>query len=265
MSGHEVDIEKRGRVAIVRFDRGHRANALSLRLTRALHEAAQTLDGDPDLSAVVLTGAPGGNFSCGLDLADPDTRAVFEGDVAERRRASRLGSKLCRAWEELEPITIAAVEGWCVGGGVALAVACDLRIAGQSATFYAAEIERGMSMSWGTVPRVVNLVGPAKAKRVIVMAERLAAERAHAWGLIDEVVPDGTALPAALEMAERIAALPPLPVRMCKQAINAAATALGQAVSAVDADQNALALGTADAAESLQAYREGRPPRFTGR
>ncbi|MFX6743372.1 enoyl-CoA hydratase/isomerase family protein, partial [Acinetobacter baumannii] len=82
---------------------------------------------------------------------------------------------------EIEAFTVAAIEGWCVGGGVALAVSLDLRVVGRGATLYVPEIERGMNMSWGSLPRLVNLVGPAKAKRIVVLAERIDATRAVSW------------------------------------------------------------------------------------
>lgn len=261
MAWEHVSIERRGRIAIVRFSRGNKANALSRRLMQELREAAIELDADPDLSAVVLTGTPK-VFSMGYDLED--ARAILEASLAERRLAQRLGPDLSRAWEELEPMVIVAIEGWCVGGGVALAVAGDLRVAGRTGRFYVPEIERGMNMSWGSLPRIVNLIGPAKAKRLVVLAEKLDAERALDWGLIDEVAPEGEVLGAALAMAERVAALPPVQVRMCKLGINAAAKALNQATAALDRDQYLLAQTSADHREGVLSFLEKRPPRYTG-
>jgi enoyl-CoA hydratase/carnithine racemase len=172
---------------------------------------------------------------------------------------------MCRAWETLEPMTFCAIEGWCVGGGVALIVALDIRTAGAAARFYVPEIERGMNMSWQSVPRLVSLMGPARTKRLTVMAERIDAERARVWGLVDEVAPQGGAFDAAMAMAERVAALPPVQVRMCKEGVNAAATALHHAVSFMDRDQYALAQGSEDYREGVRAFLEKRPPRYTGK
>ena len=158
-----------------------------------------------------------------------------------------------------------AIEGNCVGGGAALAVAGDLRIVGKDAVFYVPEIERGLNMSWQSVPRFVRLVGPAKAKRIIVMAEKIDTQTALNWGLADEVTETGNALPKALELAERVAALPPVQVRMCKQAISVAANALNHAVSFMDIDQFALAQSSEDCREGIESFLEKRPPIYKGR
>ena len=265
MGFKHVTIEKKGeRIAVVRFDRGDAVNALSRALIRELVEAARRFEDDAETSAIVLTGAPG-VFTLGFDLKDPANADVRAVGLAERRKMTQLGARLCRAWEDLEPMTFVAMEGWCVGGGAALAVACDIRIMGEGGTVYVPEIERGMNMGWQSVPRIVNLVGPAKAKRIVVMAERIAARQAREWGLVDEVAPRGGALDRALEMAERVAALPPVQVRMCKQGINAAANALNNAVSVMDLDQFLLAQSSEDFDEGVRSFLESRPPRYSGR
>lgn len=258
-----VSIEKQGRIAVVRFDRGFAANPLSLELIRELTAAARSFDGDTEVSAVILTGRAD-NFSMGADLKDPEFAALQEAGLAERRLGLMAGARLCRAWEEIQGLTISAIEGWCVGGGVALCVATDLRILGQRAGLYVAEIERGMNMSWGSVPRITNLVGPARAKRIVVLAEKVMAARAVDWGLADEAVADGGTLEAALAMAERAASLPPVAVRMCKQDINAYANALAHVASHSDYDQFALAQDSGDYAEGVSAFLEKRPPSYTG-
>jgi len=259
-----VTTETEGRVATVRFDRGGKANAMSFKAMEALTEAALTLGRDPHLSAVILTGQPR-RFTLGFDLRDPETMAVAEAGLAEQRHRLRVGRDMCEAWTRLEPVTIAAVEGWCVGGGVALAAACDLRIASDDVKFYAPEIERGMNMSWGSVPRVTALLGPARAKRLLILAEQLDAETARDWGLVDEVAPDGGALAAAQAMAARIAKLPPVPVRMIKQGIERAAHPLAEALSAMDRDQFALAQRSEDFGEAVASFLEKRDPEFSGR
>src|SRR5579864_5695519 len=261
MTASPITLERKGRIAVVRFDLGDGKNALSRQIMRELTALARSFEEDAETSAIVLAGAAG-VFTLGFDL-----REASPGDLglAERRQRQALGARLCRAWEALEPMTFCAIEGWCIGGGVALVAALDLRIAGDGARFYVPEIERGMNMSWQSVPRLVALMGPARTKRLTVMAERIDAERAREWGLADEVVPQGGAFDAAMAMAERVAALPPVQVRMCKEGVNAAANALNHAVSFMDRDQYALAAQSEDYREGVRAFLEKRPPRYSGR
>jgi enoyl-CoA hydratase/carnithine racemase len=258
-----VRIERHGRIAIVRFDRGDGRNGLSLEACRQLTRAARSFEDDPDVSAVVLTGTAQ-VFSVGADLKDPELGRARAARLAERRLAMQTGGRMCRAWAEIEAMTIVAIEGWCVGGGAALSVACDLRVAGAGATLYVPEIERGMNLSWNAVPRIAHLVGPARAKRIAVLAEKLGAADALDWGLVDRVAEPGRALEAALEFAERAASLPPVQLRMIKQAVDAAVGALDRAASHADFDQFALAAASGDFAEGTRSFLERRPPRYTG-
>jgi enoyl-CoA hydratase len=258
-----VTIERQDRVAIVRFDRGTRSNALSAEALRQLTAAARSFENDATVSAVVLTGTAE-NFSMGADLKDPERDAMRERPMAERRLALQAGGKMCRAWEEIEALTIMAIEGWCVGGGAAIAVACDLRVASRAATLYVPEIERGMNLSWGAVPRITHLVGPAKAKRIIILSEKLPASTALDWGLVDQLSEPGQSLQDALALAHRAASMPPIQLRMIKQAVNASATALDRAASHADFDQFALAALSGDFEEGVRSFLEGRPPRYTG-
>jgi enoyl-CoA hydratase len=125
--GPGIRVERQGRIATVVFDAADKANALSIDVLRGLLEAARSLETEHDLSAVVLSGARE-RFTMGFDLRDAARSAGLS--LAERRELQALGPRLCAAWEGIEALTIAAVEGWCVGGGVALAVALDVRVAG---------------------------------------------------------------------------------------------------------------------------------------
>ena len=264
MAWRFVTVEKKDRIAVIRFERGDDANALSFDLIRELTEAARSFEDDTETSAIILS-SRGPNFTLGFDLNDALTERRGDLSLAEKRVLWQLGPKLCRAFENLEPMTLAAIEGWCVGGGVALVVACDLRVIGRGAHMYVSEIERGMNMAWQSVPRITALVGPARAKRAIVMAERIDAQTSVDWGLADEIAPDGEVFDRAMTMAQRIASLPPVQVRMCKRGINTAAHALSDAVSYMDVDQFMLALTSEDYAEGVESFMEKRPPRYTGR
>ena len=259
---NHVRIDRDGRIATVTLNRGNAANALSLAAMRELTEAARSFEGDHETSAVILTG--GANFTMGFDLRDAESKELRTLGLAERRQRLAVGPRMCQAWQDIEPLTVAAIEGWCIGGGVALAVACDFRVVGRSAILYTPEVERGMSMSWGSVPRTVALIGPAKAKRLLILAERLEGGRALDWGLADEAAEDGEVLAAARRTAERAAALPPAQLRMIKELIDANAHALGRATAAIDRDQFMLSQGSGDFEEGVRSFLERRPATFTG-
>ena len=254
-----------GAVATVRLRRPEARNALDPALMAALTEVARELRGRTDLRAIVLAGAPE-FFSAGMDLKavapllDPAGGAT----LLERRERLRAGPDLCAAWEAIETVTIAAVEGYCLGGAAALVLACDFRVVGAGATLRLPEVPLGMNMSWHSLPRLAALVGPARAKRIAMLGEDVDAPTMLAWGLADELAPSGGAETAARRWADAVAALPPLPVRMTKEAINAAVQSQHQALAWADRDQFLLTTHSADLREGLEAFFGKRPPRFTG-
>jgi enoyl-CoA hydratase/carnithine racemase len=212
---------------------------------------------------VILTGE--GAFTAGADLKDPVMSRNRPNGLLERRHMIRIGPELCDAWDRVEQITICAIEKYCIGGGGALAAACDFRIMGASSHMRLPEIPLGMNMSWHAVPRLVSLIGPSRTKQFVIFGERVDAATALSWGLADEIAPDGKALDHARAWAERVARLPPNAVRMSKQSVNAAAGALHHATTFMDLDQYALAATSEDYREAILAFLEKREPKFTGR
>lgn len=258
-----LTLHRKGRVLTVRFDAGNKVNSLSHALMRELTALAAELQDDAELSAIVLAGQ-NDMFTGGMDLKDPELATARTATVAEKRQLVKTGPKMCAAWEALEPVTIAAIEGWCVGGGTALAVACDWRVASSTASMYVPELKLGMNMSWQSVPRFVNLIGPAKTKQLLLLAEPLDASSAQNWGLLDYLTAPGDALKKATELANQLAAMPPVPVRMIKRAVNTSANALNDATSFMDADQFLLTMGMEDATEGARAFFEKRKADFKG-
>jgi enoyl-CoA hydratase/carnithine racemase len=257
-----VTLTRDGAVATITIDRGDGLNALSLAVLRQIKAEADALRGDISIHAVILTGDP--VFTAGADLKDPALADRASAGLLERREMLRAGPDACEALASLDQLTIAAIEGFCIGGGVSLAAACDLRIAAGSAHLRLPEIPLGMNMSWHTLPRLVALMGPAAAKRFVIFGRRWTAAEAHAAGLVCETVPEGTALARAKDLAREAAALPPVAVRMTKRAISELAGALDRLGSFADLDQFALAATGADYREALAAFLEKRAPRFTG-
>ena len=264
-----VKIEKglgpEGRISVVRFDRGDGINALSPETLRQLTNAARSFEDDSETSVVVLTGGAKA-FTAGFDLKDAEGRSRRTMDLGSLRRHLKLGPRMTRAWQEMEQITIGAIEGFCIGGGVALAVALDFRVMGRDAHLRVPEIGLGMNMSWQSIPRMLHLIGPARTKQAVILAnERISATEAHQWGLVEGVVDPGGAFDAAMILAAKVAAQPPLSVAMTKLTVNRLAHALDDLASHMDIDQFALASLTEDHKEGVAAFLERRKPRFKGR
>ncbi len=253
-----VDVRTEGAACVLELRRERKLNALSTALEGALDEA---LDHDAVRSArcVVVTGAAG-VFSAGADVGE--MRAMDPGAILAYYRASGAVYERVAA---LPVPTIAAIAGWCLGGGLELALACDFRVAERGAVFGLPEVGIGIVPSSGGTHRLVRLVGPARAKELILLGERFGADAAAGLGLVTEVVDDGAAPARALALATRIAEQPPLAVAVAKQAVDAMPEASREAGLLIERLAYGLLAQTGDAAEAATAFTEKRPARFRGR
>ena len=194
--------------------------------------------------------ASGDHFTAGADLKDARRWDMASLSLAERRAIPLIGERMCQAWEDIPALTVTAIEGHCVGGGVALAVSTDFRVIGRSGYFRLPEVDLGIPLSWGALPRLVNILGAAKAKRFIMLCETFAGAEALDCGLADYLVPDGQACAKALELAQRVVDLPDVATKMSKEAINVTANALNRVASFMARDQLALAAQSTEATEA---------------
>ncbi len=225
------------------MNRPERRNALSIDFMRALTRTAEDLRDDDSVDVVLLTGSERW-FSAGADLKDEARWGIADQPLQVQREVNQVGYRMARAWEELPQITIAAIESYAIGGGLALALACDWRVMADDAFVSLPEIALGLPLTWGTLPRLIALLGPARAKRLTILCERIGAPEALQIGLVDCAVPPGTTLEKAQDVAARVLTMPQPVVRMSKETINATAYALAHLASHAGADQFNLASGS---------------------
>ena len=247
-------------VALVTLNRPEARNAMSAELMRDMIDCAAHIAGLHDIDAVIVQGAEG-HFSAGADLKDASRWANAEQPLDRQRETAALGYRMARAWEELPQITLAAIEGYAIGGGLALAAALDWRVLARDAFVSLPEIALGIPLTWGTLPRLVNLVGPARAKRLTILCERIPAEQAAELGLVDWLAPKGKALETAQAVAAQVRAMPRNSVRMSKESINAYASIGAHAASHMAHDQVQLAAASAEAKAAREAFARRRQTR----
>jgi len=255
-----VTLEQNDGILTVRISREEARNALSLKVLNELCAVARAYRTSPELHAVIVTGNAD-YFSAGADLSE---RNGSKPTLLERREIVLAGPDMCKAWAEIEPVTIAAIEGFCIGGAVALAASCDFRVMADGSYMRLPEIPLGISMSWRSLPRLTALMGPSRAKQFVMFGRKLEANWAAEWGLADDVADKGEAYNVALEWAAKISALPPLPVRMTKEAIDAAAGVNDPTPIYMDRDQYLLTALSNDFKEGVSAFFEKREPDFKG-
>ena len=219
-----LSVEREGAVLRVWLDRPERRNALDTATLEALTDLYQGLQRDFQTRVVVL-GGRGPSFCAGADRGRPpgsERMAASSGaGDRERRYAAQIGWRACRAIEECEVVTLARVHGHAVGGGVALALACDFRIAAQGSVFHVPEVDLGLPLTWGATPRLIAEVGAARARELILLCDRVDARTAERWGLVHRVVP-ASRLDAVVDAwARRLAAKPEIAVHMTKSQLRA--------------------------------------------
>jgi len=224
MSTTRLELERDGAILRVWLNRPERRNALD---TAALDEIAavyESLQRDFATRVVVL-GGRGLSFCAGADRRDPPGREVLRAESGasdrQRRHAAQIGLRACRAIEDAEVVTIARVHGHAIGGGVALALACDFRIAAEDTVFHVPEVDLGIPLTWGATARLVHELGPARARELILLCDRFDARQAAAWGAVHRAVPAAQLDATVDAWAQRLAAKPEVAVHMAKSQLRA--------------------------------------------
>lgn len=248
-----------GPVALLELDNPP-LNLVTAELTRQLDAALDRLAADPGVRAVVVAGSGERAFCAGSDVKEFESLA---GRVAEGKLL--LEKLVYRKLAELPVPTVAAIEGDALGGGLELALCCDLRVASERARLGTPEVRLGVIPGSGGTQRLPAIVGPARAKEMILVGELLGAEAAERIGLVNKVVPAGQARAAAFELAQRIAERGPLAVREAKRLVDLSRDLDLDAGLAAELDASERVFRSEDMLEGARAFFEKRPPRFSGR
>lgn len=261
MSFDYLTVDRAGEIACVTFNRPEKANALNYGLVMEIEAAALSFRDDVTTRVVIFTGA-GRNFCSGADLTDPGED--YDGTLLRQRRRRRIGERALQSILEMDQITITAWNGAAAGGGGCLAMATDFRIAADNSLLFFPEVDLGLNLMWRALPLCVSLVGPARAKRLMVGGERIDGRTLLEWGMVDRLVAPEALMDATHDMAAFYAAKPPIAAQMIKRSINSVATALDRAVMHMDVDQHLLARSSSDHPRAARAYRDGERGTYTG-
>jgi enoyl-CoA hydratase len=264
MGYQTIIYEIRNQIAWVTLNRPESMNAINRQMTREIIEACGAIEEDDNVRVAIFTGAGDRAFSAGMDLKE---RAETSVSFIERRY-QKLTAKIytqARAVAAITKPTIAAIRGYCVGGGLELALACDMRVAAEDAKLGLAEVRRGLIPGAGGTQRLARLVGTAKALEICLTGETVSGSEGYRLGLVNSVAPASAVLKAAEDLASRILKGAPLSVSFIKEAINKGIELPLEDGLRLEADLSALVGTTEDSKEGPRAFVEKREPMWKGK
>ena len=246
--------EKRGRVGIVSFYRPEVLNAMNTETVVEMKKVFSAMDEDPDIRCVILTGHGDRAFCAGGDIHEE-----AEKDVIAAYEFVRNGGELLEKIERFKAPVIAVINGYCLGGGVEFAIACDIRIAADNAKIGSPEIDLGVYPGWGGTQRLPRIVGMSRAREIMYTGEKFTAQRALEIGLVDHVVPAASLMDEAMALAEKIASKAPMAIRYIKTSVYDGMQCDLQRALQMEAALFAHLYSTKDTKEAYAAYLEKRP------
>lgn len=244
-------------VALLTINRPQALNALNPATLGELAEAITDLENNPQVKVVIITGAGGKAFVAGGDIAVMQSLGPMDA-----REVARQAQKLFNAIEYSPKVMIAAINGYALGGGCELAMACDIRIAAETAKLGQPEINLGIIPGWAGTQRLPRLVGKGKAKQLMFTGDMVSAAEAERIGLVNQVVPQQQLLAVAQAMAEKIAGKSQVAIRLIKEAVDNGMEMAVDKAFAYEADLFALCFATADQKEGMRAFLEKRPAKW---
>ncbi len=260
MSNYEtITVEKRGKVALLTINRPDKLNALSSKVHEEGVAALEELRKDDSVRVVVVTGSGEKSFIAGADISE------FEGKTPVTQRNSFYEKTLFNSIDNFPKPVIAMINGFCLGGGCELALACDIRIAGENARFSQPEINLGIMPGGGGTQRLPRLIGEGRAMEMILTGDMINAETAHKFGLVNQVYPLAELELKTFEMANKIAEKAPVALQLCKEAVKFASRSNLDEGLRREVDLFAICFSTEDKQEGVSAFLEKRKPEFKGK
>ncbi len=260
MDYKNIKFEKEGAVATITIDRPKVLNALNDETVMELHRCVDEISKDREIRCVVLTGGGEKSFVAGADIGE-----LAKCDVVSGKATCDKGQDLFFKLENLAQPVIAAINGFALGGGCELAMACDIRLASEKARIGQPEVNLGIIPGYGGTQRLAKIVGPGKARQLIFTGDYIDANEAHRIGLVDEVYAPEELLPKAKEMAQKIASKGPLAIKAGKEAINTGLYVNLRAGCELEGTLFAGICASEDKTEGTGAFLEKRKPDFKGK
>lgn len=237
--GEFIGAQRTGTTVLIRFMREDRRNALNSSMLNDFEKILGLLRNDADATAVIISGGDK-YFSAGADYTD--AKLFDRSSVIQYRRGLLARAEICRQIVALPQVTISAIEGFAIGGGLSIALACDFRVISEAAYLWVPELDRGSIYAWNSIPRLLSLAGVSATRRLLYLGEKADASTSLSWGLVDFVAPAGSANAQAMDLAEKISTKPRLALEMCKRNINQVDSVLTSILGHAEADQTALCL-----------------------
>ncbi|WP_027718115.1 enoyl-CoA hydratase-related protein [Desulfovirgula thermocuniculi] len=260
MSWNNILVEKDGHTAVLTVNRPQVLNALNAETLLEIDKAVDELAADPAVRVIIITGAGEKAFVAGADIAFMSKLTPLEA-----RDFARLGQRVLGKIENLPKPVIAAVNGYALGGGCELAMACDIRVASEKAKFGQPEVNLGLIAGFGGTQRLTRLVNPGIAKEILFTGDMIDAETARRIGLVNHVVPAEELMAFCKSLASRIASRGPVAVRLTKEAVNEGLEMDLEKALAHEADLFGLVFATSDREEGISAFLAKRQPQFQGK
>lgn len=260
MSNYEtITIEKRGKVGVLTINRPDKLNALGAKVHEEGVAALEAWRTDNEVRVVVITGSGEKSFIAGADISE------FEGQTPVTQRAMFQEKTLFNSMDQFPKPVIAMINGFCLGGGNELALACDLRICNEKARFSQPEINLGIMPGGGGTQRLTHLIGEGRAMEMILTGDMIDAETAHKFGLVNHVFPADQLEAETMKIADKIAEKAPIALQLCKEAVKFASRSSLDEGLRREVDLFAICFSTEDKEEGVSAFLEKRKPEFKGR